>query len=178
MKKKRIGVLGGTFDPPHLGHLQISKFSIKKLKLNYLIWAVTKKNPFKKKPMLTLKERILFSKKITKKIKKIKIKSYDSKIKSSETINLITYLIKKEQNAQFFFLMGSDNLTNLHRWKNWKQLSRLCQITVFPRKNYVSKSLNSKGFRTLKNRNLLVLKSKMFNISSSKIRKNYLKYKP
>ena len=74
--------------------------------------------------------------------------------------------------------MGSDNLTNLHRWKNWKQLSRLCQITVFPRKNYVSKSLNSKGFRTLKNRNLLVLKSKMFNISSSKIRKNYLKYKP
>ena len=106
MKKKRIGVLGGTFDPPHLGHLQISKFSIKKLKLNYLIWAVTKKNPFKKKPMLTLKERILFSKKITKKIKKIKIKSYDSKIKSSETINLITYLIKKEQNAQFFFFNG------------------------------------------------------------------------
>ena len=63
MKKKRIGVLGGTFDPPHLGHLQISKFSIKKLKLNYLIWAVTKKNPFKKKTYANFKRKDTFFKK-------------------------------------------------------------------------------------------------------------------
>ena len=44
---KKIGILGGTFDPPHLGHLEISKFGVRKLKLNSIIWAVTKKNPFK-----------------------------------------------------------------------------------------------------------------------------------
>jgi len=56
---KKIGILGGTFDPPHKGHLEISKFSLKKLKLNFIIWAITKKNPLKKKPMISLKNRIL-----------------------------------------------------------------------------------------------------------------------
>ena len=50
-KLKKIGVLGGTFDPPHNGHLEISKFVLKKLKLSKLIWAVTKKNPLKKKTL-------------------------------------------------------------------------------------------------------------------------------
>ena len=48
-KIKKIGILGGTFDPPHKGHLEISKIFIKKLELNKLIWVVAKKNPFKKK---------------------------------------------------------------------------------------------------------------------------------
>ena len=70
--KKKIGIFGGTFDPPHKGHLQIANFSLKKLQLDYLIWAITKKNPFKKKPMLSLKSRIFLSKKIIKNNKKIK----------------------------------------------------------------------------------------------------------
>ena len=49
IKKKKIGILGGTFDPAHKGHIKISKESKKRFKLNYIIWAVTKKNPFKKK---------------------------------------------------------------------------------------------------------------------------------
>ncbi len=72
---KKIGILGGTFDPPHLGHLEISKFGVRKLKLNSIIWAVTKKNPLKKKPMMSLKKRILLSRQIAKSFKKIKIKS-------------------------------------------------------------------------------------------------------
>ena len=174
---KKIGILGGTFDPPHKGHLAISKFSLKKLKLNFIIWAITKKNPFKKKPIMPLKRRILLSKKITKLTKKIKIKSYDNQIQSSETIDLVRYLKKKEKKAEYFFLIGSDNLVNFHRWKSWKKLSKLCQITVFPRNGYVRKSLNSKAIKTMGNSNFLLLKSKMINISSSKIRKNYLKYK-
>ena len=72
--------------------------------------------------------------------------------------------------------MGADNLINFHRWKNWKKIAKNCQITVYPRKGYVKKSLNSVAFRTLGKTGVLFLKSKMFNISSSKIRKNYLKY--
>ena len=70
-KKKniKIGIFGGTFDPPHKGHLYISKIALKKLKLNKLIWVVTKKNPLKQKPYLDIKTRINLSKKITIKIK-------------------------------------------------------------------------------------------------------------
>ena len=65
-KKIKVGILGGTFDPPHIGHLHISDVGIKKLKLNKLIWIVTKKNPLKQKPYLSVKTRIKLSKQIIK----------------------------------------------------------------------------------------------------------------
>jgi len=69
-KKKRIGIFGGSFDPPHHGHLKISKLAIKKLSLDRVYWCVTKKNPFKKKAFFSLSERIKKSKIITSKTKK------------------------------------------------------------------------------------------------------------
>tara|TARA_Y100001970_G_scaffold292170_1_gene432283 strand:- start:4976 stop:5506 length:531 start_codon:yes stop_codon:yes gene_type:complete len=174
--KKKIGILGGTFDPPHKGHLGISKLSIKKLNLDYVIWAITKKNPFKKKPLIDLKKRIFLSKKLIKNNQRIKIKSYDNIIKSSQTINLINYFKNKNKKTEFFFLMGSDNLIHLHKWKNWRKITKKCRIIVFPRKGYVNKSLKSIAFRSIDGKNLLLLKTKMYNISSSKLRKSYLKY--
>ena len=161
MLKKKIGILGGTFDPPHLGHLEISKISIKKLKLKYLIWVITKKNPFKKTPLIPFAKRISLCKKMTKSDKKIKVKNYEKKIKSSETINLINYLKNNDKNADYFFLMGSDNLINLHRWKDWKKILKNCRITVLPRKGYVTKSLNSKAFKTVEKSKFILLKSKL-----------------
>ena len=64
--KKKIGIFGGTFDPPHKGHLQIAIASLKKLKLDCLLWVITKKNPLKKRPLLSLKSRIFLSNKIIK----------------------------------------------------------------------------------------------------------------
>ena len=95
-KKKyiKICILGGTFDPPHKGHLYISKVAIKKLKLSKLIWIVTKKNPLKKKPYLNLKKRINLAKKITFKEKKIRVKHYENKIKSATTYKLLNYIKK------------------------------------------------------------------------------------
>ena len=65
-----IGVFGGSFDPPHKGHIKICSFIIKKLKLRKLHWIVTKKNPFKKKTFFTLNERIKKCKEISKNKKK------------------------------------------------------------------------------------------------------------
>jgi len=75
-KNLKIGILGGTFDPAHKGHINISKESKKRFKLNYIIWAITKKNPLKKKSILDLKSRINIAKKITKKEKFIKTEFY------------------------------------------------------------------------------------------------------
>ena len=60
----KVCLFGGTFDPPHNGHLEISKFVIKKFKFQNLIWAITKKNPYKNKPLYTLNKRILLCKNI------------------------------------------------------------------------------------------------------------------
>ena len=61
-KKNKIGILGGTFDPPHIGHLAISKEAKKRFYLKKILWAITKKNPFKKESSISLKERIIKSK--------------------------------------------------------------------------------------------------------------------
>ena len=167
----KIGILGGTFDPPHKGHLYISKFALKKLKLSKLIWMVTKKNPLKKKPYLSTKVRIKLSKKMTEKEKKIFVKYYDDKIKSINTFNLLNYIKKKNQKTRLFFLIGADNLAKFHKWKNWKKIPKLAQIAVFPRQNYSIKSLNSIASKKLSKKDLIYINSKKINISSSLIRK-------
>ena len=87
MKKEinKIGILGGTFDPPHIGHLHISKLSLKKLKLQKVIWIITKQNPFKKKSLFSKDMRIKLSKKLLKNEKKILVKYFDDVTKSSNT---------------------------------------------------------------------------------------------
>ena len=71
-QKKYIGLLGGSFDPAHKGHLGISKIAIRKFKLKKIYWVITKKNPFKNKTFYSLDERIKYAKKMTKAQKKIK----------------------------------------------------------------------------------------------------------
>ena len=56
-KKNGLGILGGSFDPPHIGHLKISRISLKKLKIKKVYWVLTRRNPFKKKPFYSMKER-------------------------------------------------------------------------------------------------------------------------
>ena len=97
-KKNKIGILGGSFDPAHKGHLTISKEAIKRFDLRNVIWAITKKNPFKKKSNINLLERIKVCKKIIEKTNYIKIKFYENIIKSNKTINLINYLSKSKKN--------------------------------------------------------------------------------
>ena len=170
-KIKKIGILGGTFDPPHQGHLHISKIALKKFKLNRLIWVVTKKNPFKKKPYLSKNLRVKLSKEITKNEKKIFIKYLDEKIKSQSTFYLLKYLKNKNRKDKLFFLIGADNLIKFHTWKNWKEIPSLAKIVVFDRQNYTTKALRSIASKRLEKKELIFIKSKKVNISSSLIRK-------
>jgi len=170
-KFKKIGVLGGTFDPPHFGHLYISRIIIKKLKLNKLIWIVTKKNPLKSKPYLSSKIRVNLSKKITSNDKKIIVQYLDSKIKSINTFDLLNYFKKKNKNTMLYFLIGADNLAKFHKWRNWKKIPKLAKMIVFPRQNYTMKSLSSIAKKKLDKKDFIYIKSKKINISSSLIRK-------
>ena len=169
-KIKKIGILGGTFDPGHLGHLKISKEAKKKFKLTKVIWAITKKNPFKKKSKIKLIARIKFAKKIIGINKFIKIKFFEDKIKSNKTIDLINHIKKKNKNLNIHFIMGADNLIKFHKWHKWKLISQKCNILVFDRQGYKAKSLKSITYKRLKQKNFKFIKFKKVNISSSQLR--------
>ena len=170
LKKIKIGILGGSFDPAHRGHLAISKEAYKRLRLKKIIWAITKKNPLKKKSSKSLSIRMNSCKKIIGKIPYIKVKFYEDVIKSNKTINLISYLNKNKRN-EIYFLMGADNLINFHKWHKWKTISQKCNIIVFDRHGYKKKSMNSTTFKRLNNRNLKFIEFNKVNISSSQLRK-------
>ena len=168
--KNKIGVLGGSFDPAHKGHLAISKKALQTYKLKKIIWAITLKNPLKKKNNTSISERIQSCKKIIKLNNFIKIKFYENIIKSNKTIDLINYL-KKTTKSEIYFLMGADNLINFHKWHKWKTISKKCKIIVFDRHGYKKKSLNSVSYKRLKRKSLKFIEFNKVNISSSQLRK-------
>ncbi len=168
--KNKLGILGGSFDPAHKGHLAISKEAAKRYKLKKIIWAITKKNPLKKKSKKNINERIRNCNKIIKSNNLIKVRFYENIIKSNKTIKLVSY-IKKKTKSEIYFLMGADNLINFHKWHKWKTISQICNIVVFDRYGYKKKSLNSISFKRLKGKNFNFVKFKKVNISSSQLRK-------
>jgi len=170
LKKKRVGILGGSFDPAHKGHLGISKEARKLYKLKYVIWAITKKNPLKKKSNTSLNERLKSAKKIIGLNKFIKLRFFEHKINSNKSIDLINFLQKKNKNIELYFIIGADNLINFHHWHKWKKISEKTTILVFDRQGFKSKSIKSISFKKLNKKSLNFIMFKKINISSSKLR--------
>jgi len=170
IQKKFIGLLGGSFDPAHRGHLRISKIALKKLKLKKIYWVITKKNPFKKKTFYSLDQRTRYAKKIAKAQAKIKIIHIDNIIKSSRIIDVINYFIQKKKIKNIFFIIGSDNLIHLHKWKSWKKIVKLVKIIVFSRKGYDRKGMKSTVVKNFKNR-IIFIKNRPISISSTQLKK-------
>ena len=170
LKKVKIGILGGSFDPAHKGHLAISKDALKRFNLKSVIWVITKQNPFKKKTTNSLKKRIAICKKITGTNKSIKVKFFEGIINSNKTADLINHLSKNKR-YDLFFLMGADNLINFHKWHKWRQILKKSNIIVFARNGYKKKSLDSKTYKGSNEKQLTFVKFNKVNISSSKLRK-------
>ncbi len=175
LKTGTIGILGGSFDPPHKGHLEISKISLKKIKLKTIFWIITKKNPFKKRTFFSLNDRISKSKQTVKKYKKIKVLFVDDKIKSSRTIDVIKYFINVKKQKNICLILGSDNLLNFHKWTSWKKIVKLVKLVVFSRQGYDKKSKKSVVVKYLNKKNIVYINNKSINVSSSNIKKDYFK---
>jgi len=174
-RKKSIGIFGGSFDPPHKGHVKITKICLKKMNFEKIYWVVTKQNPFKKKTTFSLNERMVKSRKAVKKIKKIKVLFLDRKVKSSRTINIVNYLKKINKKKKLYLILGSDNLISFHKWTSWRKIVKLTKLVVFSRKGYGKKNEGSTVENFLKKENIIYMNNKFINVSSSNIRRNYHK---
>ncbi len=166
---ENIGILGGSFDPPHKGHIFVSKQSLKHLKLKKVIWAITKKNPLKKRPVFSFSLRKKLCKKIIKGNKKIQLRHYEDKLKSKTTYALLNYL-QKMGKYKIYFIIGSDNLINFHKWKNFRSLLKMCVLVVFSRKGFDTKAKKSVIMKNLKSKNIKFFKSLKIDISSTQLR--------
>ena len=182
---KKIGLLGGSFDPPHKGHLFISLEAKKILKLDDIWWLVTPQNPLKISKPATYEERVNNCKNITRSFV-IKIKEIEKKIDSDYSFKTINYILHHYKNIKFFWLMGADNLINFHKWEKWQKIFNNMSIVIFRRHGYNTKALKSIASQKFKSSRIvnsktnlddftvtpswLVIKNKEIKISSSEIR--------
>ena len=169
IQKNYIGLLGGSFDPAHEGHLGISKIAIKKLKLKKIYWVITNKNPFKNETYYTLDERIKCAKKISRTQKKIQTIHLENIVKSSRSIDMINYFVSKKNIKNIYFIIGSDNLIRFHKWKSWKKIVKLVKLIVFSRRGYDRKGMRSIVVKNFKNK-IIFIKNKHITISSTQLK--------
>ncbi len=147
-KNLKIGILGGSFNPAHKGHLHLSIQAIKKLNLDLVIWLITPLNPNKsymKQNTLSLKKRIENAKLIINKHPKIKVSVFEEAFLFYYTNMTLQSLQKLNTfNNEIYFLIGEDNLASFEIFTNWKYLLKNYNIAAFTRDKNSYKSLNTK----------------------------------
>ena len=127
-----IGLLGGSFDPPHEGHVHITKLALKFFNLSKIWWLVCPENPIKSVTPSDVNSRFLASKKIMKH-PSVVITDLERKFKTKYTFQTLIKLKKLYPSTKFVWLMGADNLINFHHWKNCDWIMKNIPIGVLAR---------------------------------------------
>ncbi len=176
----RLGLLGGSFDPTHSGHVLVSLNAIKLLGLHQLWWIVSKQNPLKQKHFYSLEERVKKAIHAIGSNKKIKVLSS----KKLHTYDDIYHIINKYPQYNFTWIMGLDNAINFHKWYKHDKINNLICINILNRDKLILKAQKSKFIvhfaknqrHNLNSNSLLtkkqfsLIKTKTYPISSTLIR--------
>ncbi len=145
-KNRTIGLLGGSFNPAHEGHLHISLHALHKLGLDAVWWLVSPANPLKEKSTLAPYAQRLASAKKQAAHPAIVVTDIETKLHTRYTIDTLRELKRRHPGARFVWLMGADNLAQFHRWKKWQKLLSLAPVVVFDRVPYSHVSQRSKAW--------------------------------
>jgi nicotinate-nucleotide adenylyltransferase len=133
---KRIGLLGGSFNPAHEGHLQLSLAAIDALGLDELWWLVSPGNPLKDEIGMAPYEARLESAREAAQGTDIQVSDFERQAGTRYTIDTVRTLVERHPDRRFIWLMGADSLPQFHRWKDWRDISQLVPIAVLPRPGY------------------------------------------
>jgi nicotinate-nucleotide adenylyltransferase len=129
----RIGLFGGSFNPPHDAHRAVSLFALKRLQLDRVWWLVTPGNPLKDTSVLPPLEQRLAAAQAMAKHPRIDVTGLEAAIGTQFSYDTIAYLVKECPGVHFVWIMGADNLKDFHRWKNWHEIAALVPIAVIDR---------------------------------------------
>jgi nicotinate-nucleotide adenylyltransferase len=140
----KIGLLGGSFNPAHAGHIHISEVALKRLGLDYVWWLVAPQNPLKPmQGMAPLTRRLEFAVAETKNHPRIVVMDIEHALGTRYTIDTLAKLKRRFREVHFVWLMGSDNLDQFRRWKRWQDIVRTVPIAVVTRPGSIMAMLHA-----------------------------------
>jgi nicotinate-nucleotide adenylyltransferase len=145
----RIGLLGGSFNPPHDAHRAISLFAIKRLKLDRVWWLVTPGNPLKDHGALRDLDQRAEAARAMANDPRIDVSCLESVIGTRYTVDTIRYLRRRAGGLRFVWIMGADNLSQFHRWQNWRRIASEVPIAVIDRPPQSFRALAAPAARAL-----------------------------
>ena len=129
----RIGLFGGTFDPPHAAHRAACLLAMRRIGLDRVWWLVTPGNPLKDtRGLAPLAERLAAARKLARH-PRIDVTDLEADLGITYTFATISYLIRRCPGVHFVWIMGADNLRSFHRWQRWRDIARLVPIAVIDR---------------------------------------------
>jgi len=144
---RRVGLLGGSFNPAHGGHLHISLEALKRLDLDEVWWLVSPQNPLKSaNGMAPLAERLATARDVARH-PRIKVTDIEARLGTTFTADTLAALRRLFPKTRFVWLMGADNLLQIPRWERWENIFRLVPIAVFARPSYSLRSLSGLAAR-------------------------------
>ena len=144
---QRIGLLGGSFNPAHEGHLEISLLAISLLELDEVWWLVTPQNPLKSEDgMMPLAERLHSAQNVAAD-HPIQVTDIEAELNTNFTAETLVALTDRYPEARFVWLMGADNLCQIHRWRDWSRIFHTVPVAVFARPTYSLRAEKSKAAR-------------------------------
>jgi nicotinate-nucleotide adenylyltransferase len=130
---QRIGLFGGSFNPPHDGHALVAETALKRLGLDQLWWMVTPGNPLKStRELLPLAERLKLSR-IIAPGPKVRVTAFEAATKSRYSADTIALILQRHSSCQFVWIMGADNLKSFHHWERWQNITVSIPIAVVDR---------------------------------------------
>ncbi len=143
-KKRRIGLLGGSFNPAHDGHLHISLEALKRLQLDEVWWLVSPRNPLKSAADLAdYPLRMAHAIALTPH-PRIRVLGIEHTFKLAYTVDTIRFLQQRHRDTRFVWLMGADNLAGFHRWRAWKAIAGRVPIAILDRAPFALKALHGR----------------------------------
>lgn len=132
-KDMTVGLFGGSFNPPHEGHVLVAETALCKLRLDQLWWMITPGNPLKDRAsLLPLRERIALSEECVSD-PRIKITAFEASHRVRYTADMIRIVQRAYPDVYFVWIMGADSLRDFHRWERWREIAESVPIAVFDR---------------------------------------------
>jgi nicotinate-nucleotide adenylyltransferase len=148
MRALKVGLLGGSFNPAHNGHLYISQTALRYLGLDEIWWLVSPQNPLKSaNEMAPFQTRFDGAKSVAK-IPQIKVSDFEQQHRQSYTSDTLSAVCDTYPDHHFVWLMGADNLIQIPHWRQWHNIFHTMPIAVFDRPGYTFAALSGKAART------------------------------